>query len=192
MDNDVFAKVNRVGLQVVEAVERALAGEAWDPSSGFRYVAKLWGVANGVPSLPWVLAEFEEMYSSPLLAGLSSERDRAAERIDEATSSHPDLTKLDLVLRTVATRFAMRSDFRAHDMVRAFLLALLDHGIVSSRGGVCARQGNSHYRAAKELLAPIADEAAFAIMNRPDARRLRLGPPQAEVRPDTNLLGGSS
>lgn len=186
MDGDVFGAVTRLGRDAADAVARALEGGIWDPFSAARCLDVLHAEAGGIPSLPGVLRELEALRTAPLLAHVH--RDAAVERIGEVVRQAKGST-LDLILRSVAERSVLSGEYEPIRVLGRYCEVLLDSAIISPRGGFLETSGHSRKDEARALLSPVASAAAEKLATRPDARRLGLARPHADLRPDSDLLG---
>jgi hypothetical protein len=164
---------------------RYFEGADWSPFLGARCLDVLYQEASGVPSLPAVLRELETLRSAPLLA--RTLRETAVERIDDIVRRASGST-LDLILRSVARRSILSGEYDARRVVGRFCETLLDVAIISPRGGFIEQAGHARKDDARALLASVAAAAADVLVNRPDAKRLGLARPHAQIQPDTNLL----
>ena len=189
VDGDIFGAVTRLGRAAAEAIVRALEGGPWDPFSSARCIDVLHLEAGGLPTLPGVLRELEGLRTAPLLA--HSQREAAIERIDDVHRSVRGATTLDLMLRGAAERSVLNGEYGAAGVLERYCQTVLDSAIMSPRGGYLDTEGHGRKEEARSLLAPIAAAAAEILAERPEAKRLGLARPHANIQADTNLLGAS-
>jgi hypothetical protein len=83
----------------------------------------------------------------------------------------------------------LRGEYDRTRVLECFFERLLDMTIITPRGGFIDRAGHARTAEARALLKPIAASAAAVLARRPDARRLGLARPHAQLQPDSNLLG---
>lgn len=189
MDGDIFGAVTRLGRAAAEAVAHALDGGEWDRFSAFRCLDVLHAEAGGLPTLPGVLRELEDLRSAPLLA--HTQREAALGRINHVHVNTDGVTTLDLILRSAAERSVLSGEYEPVQVLERYFGAVLDGAILSPRGGYFEIEGYGRQEEARLLLAPIAALAAETLARRPEARRLRLAQPHANIQADTNLLPAS-
>lgn len=189
MDGDIFGAVTRLGRAAAEAVAHALDGGGWDRFSAFRCLDVLHAKAGGLPTLPGVLRELEDLRSAPLLA--HSQRETALGRINHVHVNTDGVTTLDLILRSAAERSVLSGEYEPVQVLERHFQAVLDGAILSPRGGYFEIEGYGRQEEARLLLAPIAALAAEILARRPEARRLGLAQPHANIQADTNLLQAS-
>ncbi len=186
MDDDVFGRVTKLGRDAAQAVWRALCGEPWDAFLPKRCLDALFCAADGVHSLPVVVEELAGLRDAPLLSRVGT--DPAIERIRSA-SLEQDGSELDLILLSVAGRSILRGHYEIQGVLRRFCQELLDRIILTGRGGFLEQHGSTRLDQARTVLAPIAAEAAAILTVRPEAKRLNLARPHANIGPDSDLLG---
>lgn len=187
MDGDIFGTVTKLGRGAADAVFRALAGNKWDPFLASRTLDVLLNAAGGIPSLPVVAVELAALRGSPLLARLETEG--SPRQIREA-SLGPGCTELDLILRPVVERAILAGEYGFPKVLERFCAALLERAILCGRGGFLEEHGTALLQKARDVLAPVAAAAAAILYARPDAKRLGLARPRADLKPDTDLRGG--
>jgi hypothetical protein len=187
MDGDVFGRVTRIGRDAAEAVLAALGGQPWDAFCAERCLELLVATAGGVPSLPEVLRQIQDLNASPLLA-----RVQAEPACDEIASivRRVDGGILDLILRATAQKRMLQGVFDARDIVTNFVVTLLDRAVVYGRGSPIGVRSRAEIRAARERLRGVATRAAEELLQRPNAKRLGLTRNRQRITAETNLLGG--
>ncbi|WP_437876374.1 hypothetical protein [Sorangium sp. So ce513] len=187
MDGDIFSKVTRPGRAAGEAVLRALQGGAWDPFHAEQCVDILIETAGGVPSLASVLDEVRSLNKSPLFARLLA--DEASDRVD-STVTKLNGSVLDLILKAVTQKCILRGVLDEREILTRFVVEVLDHAIISCRGGVLDQHGDGQIAGVRALLRSVAVDAAAELLRRPDAKRLGLSHRHARITAETNLLEG--
>jgi hypothetical protein len=187
VDGDIFGAVTRLGRDAADAITSALRGGVWDPFLPARCLDVLHAAAGGIPSLPGVLRELEDLRSAPLLA--HTQREAAIERINNIVRQATGATTLDLMLRSAVERSVLIGEYASLRVLERFCQTLLDSAVIYPRGGYLETAGHGRKEEARLLLAPIAAAAAEILAERPDAKLLRLARPHANLQPDTDLLG---
>ena len=189
MDGDIFGAVTRLGRNAAEALIGALHGAECDSFHAAHCIDVLIAKAEGVSSLPAVLATLQSLRDTPLLAPTMVEG--AAERIADAVRDARG-TVLDLMLRSAAERCLFRGEYEPRTVLQEFCLTLLDRAIISCRGGFLELASRDRARVGEAMarLGPLAARAAELLETRPNAKRLGLSREYARLTPDTGLLGG--
>ncbi|HVZ31572.1 MAG TPA: hypothetical protein VG963_04055 [Polyangiaceae bacterium] len=185
MDGDIFSKVTKLGAGAADALLRAAEGGPWDPFCARRALDVLVSAADGIQSVPMVLEALRKLSSAPLLA--TAVREHACREIASARLNAP--STLDLILQKLAQSCILRGEYDPRTVLERFSERLLDRTVVSARGGLGERASTGVVEFSRELLRPIARDAADVLVARPTAKRLGLARRLSKLAPDSNLLG---
>ncbi len=188
MDGDDFSRATRLGRTAAEAIWEAVANDA--PFDGFatgQLIDRFFQQADGIPSLPGILAVLTDLASEPLFVQARAEE--ALARIAEAVRG-PECTMLDLQLGHVVESAVLRNQIAPQPILERFFQAFIERNIIMARGGLVETYGLQHAHAARDLTAPIARAAAEELLRRPEAKRLGLSSEFLQrLNENSNLLG---
>jgi len=185
MDGDEFSKAPRLARAAAAAVLATVGGAVFDPFHIARLYEHIVQEAQGIKSLPVILKVFDDLRSMPLLIPVRTEE--ACERIADAGHG-PECGMLDLILVGVAQSALLQGETDKAAMVEKFTQALADRFVIAGRGGLIDMDGISYVQIAKSLMAPMARDAAQALVRKPNAINLVLSR-QFRLTPESNLLG---
>ena len=182
MDGDEFSKATRLARAAAAAVLDTVGGAVFDPFHIARFYEHIVQEAQGIKSLPAILRILDDLRLMPLLIPVRTEE--ACQRIADAAHG-PACGMLDLVLERVAQRALLRGETDKTAMVEKFAQALTDRFVIAGRGGLIDMNGINYVQIAKSLMAPMARDAAQALVRKPNAIHLGLSR-QFRLTPESN------
>lgn len=190
MDGDDFSRVTRLGRTAVDAMWTSITtGAPFDGFATGQLIDRFVGHAEGIASLPNVLAVLEDLAATPLL--VQTRTDEAIERVHDAAGVG-DGTMLDLQLRDVVTSALLRNEIGPQRILERFFEQFIERNVIMARNGFVETHGLEQAQAARDLTAPLVRAAAEELIRRPDAKRLGLTREFFERLNETsNLLGAA-
>jgi hypothetical protein len=128
VDGDEFSKAPRLARAAAEAVLATVGGAEFDAFHIARFYEHIVQEAQGIKSLPAILAVFDDLRSMPLL--IASRTEEACARIEDAAHG-PECGMLDLMLGGISQSALLRGQMNNTAMVENFTQALVDRFVIA-------------------------------------------------------------